>query len=235
MSHGDHLSKQYDTELEQLRTRVLQMGGLVEAQVRAAVEAYSSGNIETVDALIENDKRVNGFEVSIDNTCSQVIARRQPAASDLRLILGITKIVTDLERIGDEAEKIARMAKRIYESDRGPLPSFADVRYPANIALDMLRRSLDALARLDPSESAHVIRQDEEIDAEFRSMLRELITYMMEDPRTISTVIDVIWIAKAIERIGDHAKNMAEFVIYIVKGADVRHVTMDELEREALG
>jgi phosphate transport system protein len=232
---NEHLSKQFDADLDQLRTRVLQMGGLVEAQIRAAVEAYSSGDVGGVEQIIEGDKRVNGFEVAIDDACSNIIARRQPAASDLRLIMGITKTVTDLERIGDEAEKIARMAKKIHDREHVVLPRLSDVRHAANIALAMLRRSLDALARLDAAEAAGVIRQDAEIDSEFRAVLRELITYMMEDPRTISTVIDIIWIAKAIERIGDHAKNMAEQVIYIVKGTDVRHVTMDEVEREALG
>ena len=235
MAQNDHLSKQYDMDLDALRTKVLQMGGLVESQIRAAVEAYSSGNTADVEQIVENDKRVNGMEVAIDNECSHIIARRQPAASDLRLILGITKTVTDLERIGDEAEKIARMSKKIHERDRLNLPRFADVRHAANIALEMLRKTLDAFARLDANQAAQVIRDDAEIDSEFRSVLRELITYMMEDPRTISTVIDIIWIAKAIERIGDHAKNMAEYVIYIVKGTDVRHINVEQVEQRLAG
>ena len=233
MSQGEHTNRQFDVDLDALRTRVLEMGGLVESQIRAAVNAYTTGNVSMVDEIIETDTRVNGFEVSIDSECSQIIAKRQPAASDLRLVLGITKTVTDLERIGDEAEKIARMAKKVHERDRLNLPRYADIRHAANIAVGMLRQALDAFARLDAADAALVVKEDAEIDSEFRAILRELITYMMEDPRTITTVIDIIWIAKAVERIGDHAKNVAEYVIYIVKGQDVRHVSYEELERKA--
>jgi phosphate transport system protein len=230
----EHLSKQYDADLETLRSGVLQMGGLVEAQIRSAIDAFSTGNVDLVDQVVATEVRVNECEVSIDNDCSHIIVKRQPAAGDLRLIMAISKTVTDLERVGDEAEKIARMSKQIHEHGRMDLHHFANVRHAADIAVSMLRQALDAFARLDAAEAASVIREDVAIDTEFRSILRQLITFMMEDPRTISTALEIVWIAKAIERIGDHAKNIAEDVIYIVKGTDVRHTTVEQVEREAL-
>ena len=231
----DHSSKQYDIELETLRSRVLEMGGLVEAQIRAAIDGLTSGDVPALDAVIADDHRVNALEVSIDTESSHLIARRQPAAGDLRLVLAIIKIVTDLERIGDEAAKIARMGKQSYARARMPSTPIAAVKHVGDIALGMLRKALDALARLDPVAAASIVREDFAIDEEFRAIVRQLITFMMEDPRTISQSLEILWIAKAIERIGDHAKNMAEQVIYIVKGTDVRHTTVEELEREALG
>jgi phosphate transport system protein len=228
MQVSEHLSKQFDADLEGIRSRVLEMGGLVEAQIRRALEALASGESALADEVIEADRRVNGMEVTLDGECSQVIVRRQPAASDLRLILAITKIVTDLERVGDEAQKVARMAKSIHE--RGALPGTVEVRHAAEVALSMLRRSLDAFARLEAGAAAAVIRDDAAIDSEFRSILRQLITYMMEDPRTISTSLEIVWVAKAIERIGDHAKNMAEQVIYVVRGTDVRHTDLSTID-----
>jgi phosphate transport system protein len=222
MGASDHASKQYDLDLDSIRSRVLQMGGLVEAQIRRALESFARGDRAIADEVIANEPRVNAMEVALDGDCSQVIVRRQPAANDLRMILAITKTVTDLERMGDEAKKIARMAKSIHE--RGmPLPTTVDLRHGSEHALGMLRRALDAFARLDTGAAEAVIKDDARIDDEFRAILRQLITYMMEDPRTISTALEIVWIAKAIERIGDHAKNMAEYVIYIVKGTDVRH------------
>jgi phosphate transport system protein len=233
---NEHLSKQFDAELEAIRSRVLEMGGLVESQIRRALDALSNGERTLADEVIANDHRVNGMEVSVDGECSQVIVRRQPAANDLRLILAITKTVTDLERIGDEAQKIARMAKSIHERGLdGRAPRTVDVRHAAEVALAMLRNALDAFARLDVAAAADVIRDDAAIDSEFRSILRQLITYMMEDPRTISSALEVVWVAKAIERIGDHAKNMAEQVIYIVRGTDVRHTDPAKIERELAG
>jgi phosphate transport system protein len=231
----DHSSKQYDIELETLRSRVLEMGGLVEAQIRAAVDGLASGDVHVLDHVVTEDHRVNALEVSIDTECSQLIARRQPAAGDLRMVLAIIKIVTDLERIGDEAAKIARMGKQSYARARMPSTPIAAVKHVGDIALGMLRKALDALARLDPAAAASIVREDFAIDEEFRAIVRQLITFMMEDPRTISQSLEILWIAKAIERIGDHSKNMAEQVIYIVKGTDVRHTTVEELEREALG
>jgi phosphate transport system protein len=226
---NEHLSKQFDAELESIRSRVLEMGGLVESQIRRALEGFNSGDRVLLDDVIATDRRVNEMEVALDGACSHVIVKRQPAANDLRLIFAITKTVTDLERIGDEAQKVARMGKSIHERDgKNRFTRTADVRHAAEIVLSMLRRALDAFARLDTQSAQDVIEQDQLIDSEFQSLLRQLVTYMMEDPRTITTSIDVIWVAKAIERMGDHAKNMAEYVIYIVKGTDVRHTASRE-------
>ena len=233
MPTTEHLSKQYDSDLDALRSRVLQMGGLVEAQILAAIEGFSTGNPELFERVIETELRVNGYEVSIDTDCSHIIVRRQPAATDLRLIMAVSKTVTDLERMGDEAEKIARMSKQIHERDRLKVQRFGQIRHVGNIAVQMLRQALDAFARLDAEQAAQVVREDMTLDDEFRSIVRQLVTFMMEDPRTISSALEVLWIAKAIERIGDHAKNVAENVIYIVKGTDVRHTRFEDLEREA--
>ncbi len=227
MGATEHASKQYDLDLDSIRSRVLQMGGLVESQIRRALDALVTGNVALSEEVIAGDHRVNAMEVALDGDCSQVIVRRQPAANDLRMILAIIKTVTDLERMGDEAQKMARMAKSIHERGVVQVPPLVEVRHAAELAIAMLRRALDAFARLDPVLAAEVIRDDAGIDAEFRSILRQLITYMMEDPRTISTSLEIVWIAKAIERIGDHAKNIAEYVIYIVKGTDVRHTKVE--------
>ena len=232
MSISEHISKQFNAELEAVRSSVLQMGGLVEEQIEQAIQALTTGNINLIEQVIADDSRVNAMEVSIDEICSQIIARRQPAAGDLRMILTIIKTITDLERMGDEAAKIARMAKLIYDSKRKYMPRLVEIRHVANIALDMLRKSLDAFARLDVKTAVQVVRQDELVDEEFRSIIRQLITFMMEDPRMISTSIEILFAAKAVERIGDHAKNMSEYVVYLVKGKDVRHVTVEEVERE---
>ena len=232
MGVTEHISKAFETDLDTTRTRVLQMGGLVEAQILAAIDAYASGDSELIDQVIENERRVNGYEVAIDGACNHIVVKRQPAASDLRLIMGISKIVTDLERIGDEAQKIARMAKRIHEHGGQHAQRFPAVRHAAQIAVSMLRRALDAFARLDVVAAAEVLKEDTAIDQEFTSVLRQLITYMMEDPRTITPALEIVWVAKAIERIGDHAKNLAEQVIYIVKGTDVRHTSFADIERE---
>jgi len=223
---NEHLSKQFDAELESIRSRVLEMGGLVESQIRRALDGFGSGDRALLDDVIATDRRVNEMEVTLDGDCSHVIVKRQPAANDLRLIFAITKTVTDLERIGDEAQKIARMGKSIAEREYSGqrVTRTADVRHAAEVVTSMLRSALDAFARLDCDSAMEVIRQDASIDSEFQSILRQLVTYMMEDPRTITTALDVIWVAKAIERMGDHAKNMAEYVIYIVKGTDVRHI-----------
>jgi phosphate transport system protein len=229
-----HTSKQFDAELEVIRSRVLQMGGLVEQQTLAALDALDDGSIQLARRVIEDDHRVNALEVQIDEECNTVIAKRQPAASDLRLLMTVVKTITDLERIGDEATKIARMTQLIYESDRPMRPRGLDVRHMADAALDMLRTSLDAFARLDVNAATGVLRKDEAVDDEFRSIIRQLITYVMEDPRTISHAMEMLFIAKAIERIGDHAKNISEYVIYMVKGKDVRHTNIEDIEREVL-
>ena len=225
MTHSEHThtSKQFDADLEDIRSRVLQMGGVVEAQIMTAIEALSTGNEELIARVVDTERRVNNHEKEIDDACVQVVARRQPAASDLRLIMGVSKIVTDLERVGDEAEKIARMARSIYGRGALAIPRAIDVRQTGDKAVLMLRRVLDAMARLDSVEAEKIIAEDKLIDTEFRAIVRQLITYMMEDPRTISTALDIVWAAKAIERVGDHAKNIAEQVIYIAHGTDVRH------------
>jgi len=230
----EHTLKQFDAELEAVRASVLQMGGLVEEQIVRAMEALSSGNTEIAARVVDDDHRVNGLEVAIDEECSTIIARRQPAAVDLRMLMMVVKTITDLERIGDEAAKIARMTQLIYDSDRPFVPRTNDIRHMADIALGMLRNALDAFARLDLAVSARVVRQDDRVDDAFRGVLRQLITFMMEDPRTISNAIEILFIAKAIERIGDHAKNMSEYVVYMVKGKDVRHTGPEGVEREAL-
>ena len=232
MASTEHTSKQFDSELEAVRALVLQMGGLVESQIKLAVESLVSGDVALMNRVIADDHLVNAMEVEIDEHCNQIIARRQPAAGDLRMVMTVIKTITDLERIGDEAEKIARMAKLLSQKERMILPRYNEIKNAANLALDMLRKSLDAFARLDLSTAAQVVRQDELVDEEFRVIMRYLITFMMEDPRTISTALEILFVAKAIERIGDHAKNMSEYVVYMVKGRDVRHVTVEEIERE---
>ncbi|MEW5903573.1 MAG: phosphate signaling complex protein PhoU [Pseudomonadota bacterium] len=228
----EHTSKQFDAELEAVRARVLQMGGLVENQIKLAVESLVSGDVALMTQVIEDDHRVNAMEVEIDESCNHILVRRQPAAGDLRMVMTVIKTITDLERIGDEAEKIARMAKLLSQKERLHLPRYNEIKHAAELALDMLRKSLDAFARLNLSAAAQVVRQDEQVDEEFRAIMRYLITFMMEDPRTISTSLEILFVAKAIERIGDHAKNMSEYVVYMVKGRDVRHVTVEEIERE---
>jgi phosphate transport system protein len=232
MAFGEHISKQFEADLDTTRTRVLQMGGLIETQIEAAIEAFSSGEAALADQVIENDARVNGYEVAIDGACGQMLVRRQPAAVDLRMIFAMSKIVTDLERIGDEAKKVARMAKRLHEHGAEHAQRFPAMRHTAQIAVRMLRDALDAFARLDAARAAGVLKEDSEIDHEFRGTVRQLVTYMMEDPRTITPALDILWVAKALERMGDHAKNVAEQVIYIVKGTDVRHTSFADIERE---
>jgi len=229
---SEHISKQFDAELEDVRTRVLQMGGLVEEQIRRAADTLVTGDMAEIAAVQENDHRVNAMEVDLDEACSHIIARRQPAAGDLRLLIAVIKTITDLERIGDEAEKIARMAKLIHDAERMHMPRI-EIRHVASLALAMLRKSLDAFARLDVKAAQEVVQQDDAVDSEFRSILRQLITFMMEDPRTISRCLEVLFVAKALERIGDHSKNMAEYVVYMVEGRDVRHMRSDAIARAA--
>lgn len=232
MGATEHISKQFETDLDTTRTRVLQMGGLVESQILAAIQGFNTGDPAMIAQVIDNDARVNGYEVAIDGACNHIVVKRQPAASDLRLIMAISKIVTDLERMGDEAKKIAKMSKQLHEHSTPTAQRFPAIRHAAETAVKMLRQALDAFARLDATSAAEVLKEDSDIDSEFRSVLRQLITYMMEDPRTITAALETIWVAKAVERIGDHAKNVAEQVIYIVKGTDVRHTSFEDVERE---
>jgi phosphate transport system protein len=230
----EHMSKQFDAELESVRSRVLQMGGYVEQQVAQAMESLIDGDMSRIDQVIDNDHRVNTMEVELDETCSQIIAKRQPTAGDLRMLMTTIKTITDLERIGDEAQKIARMAKLRHSGNEPSVSRRVELRHGSSLALSMLRGSLDAFARLDVASAAQVVKMDYKVDDEFRAVLRQLITFMMEDPRTISSCLEFLFVAKAIERIGDHAKNMAEYVIYMVKGKDVRHVAIEVVEREVL-
>ncbi|HWU65567.1 MAG TPA: phosphate signaling complex protein PhoU [Methylophilus sp.] len=228
----EHTSKQYDVELESVRAKVLEMGGLVEQQIVNALEALTSADVNLAKDVMERDTRVNALEVQVDEDCSHIIARRQPAARDLRMIMMMVKTITDLERIGDEATKIARTAQRIYEQDRMYKPRFNEIKSMVAIVREMLRTSLDSFARLDISQTVEVAKQDEQVDDQFRAAMRQLITFMLEDPRTISMSLEVLFVAKAIERIGDHAKNISEYVVYMVKGKDIRHTSLEDIQRE---
>ena len=236
ISQDAHTVKQFDIQLANLRNLVLEMGGLVEAQIQHAIQALDDEDLTAAREVIARDQVINGLQVKTDEDCVSMIALRQPLGSDLRLIMSLSKIVTDLERIGDEAEKIARMTIKTYDGVSNP-PSaklLRDVKPMAKLAIDMLHNCLDALARLDVEKAVEVAQGDDELDQEFQSALRRLITYMMEDTRTIGQAISVIFIVKALERIGDHSKNIAEYIIYLVKGKDVRHVSMDVLVQDAL-
>jgi phosphate transport system protein len=226
-----HLSTQFDSELNSLSSRVMELGGLVEAQIHQAVYALANFSDEAARQVLETETRVNSMEVEIDRELSSVIARRQPTARDLRLLMAISKTTANLERVGDEAERIARMVRSILQKGsvlRG-LPA-GELRVAADLASAQLRKVLDAFARLDTEAAVAIMKEDDLLDREFDGFVRKLITYMMEDPRTISSSLDLLFIAKAIERIGDHATNIAEFIIYVVKGADVRHSSMEHIE-----
>ena len=218
-----HQSSKFDEDLGRLRSNVLKMGGLVENQVATAIEAYGACDLAAIKEIVARDQDINTLEVVIDDESTQLIARRQPTAVDLRLVFGIIKIVTDLERIGDEAKKMAKGVRRICEAGQSPTQFAPGIRHIAEAVLVMVRESLDAFARLDSGLAAQVIEEDSGVDTEFKSIVRQLVTHMMEDPRTITTAMDVIWIARAIERIGDHAKNVAEHVTFIGEGRDIRH------------
>jgi phosphate transport system protein len=227
-----HLSTQFDAELSGISGRVLEMGGLVESQVAQAIYALTNFSGETASQVLQQEERVNHMEVEIDRDLSAIIARRQPTARDLRLLIAVSKTIANLERVGDEAARIARTVQRLINtgvSSRMRLP-VADLAFEAELATAQLRKALDAFARLDTGRALEVLKQDDQIDQEFDGLLRKLITYMMEDPRTISASIDLVFVAKAIERVGDHAKNLAEVIIYIVKGTDVRHTSVAAVE-----
>ena len=225
-----HLSSQFDSELSGVSTRVMEMGGIVESQIHTAVYALAQFSDEAAAQVCETEARVNSMEVEIDRELSSIIARRQPTARDLRLLIAISKITANLERAGDEAERIARMVKSIIESGEGRKLPASELRVAADLASAQLRKALDAFARLDANSAVSILKEDDQIDREFGGFVRKLITYMMEDPRTISPSLNLLFVAKAIERIGDHAKNIAEVIIYVVKGADIRHSSMEKIE-----
>ncbi|MHB1359478.1 MAG: phosphate signaling complex protein PhoU [Rhodocyclaceae bacterium] len=229
----EHTLKQFDTELQQLRGKVLQLGGLVERQITQAMAAFANADLALCEQVIGTDHEVNRLEVEIDEDCVHIIARRQPAARDLRMIMAVIKTIADLERIGDEAKKIAKKTRAMYSGDLTYVPRI-ELRHSADIVVAMLRQSLDAFAREDCSVAAEVARRDKEVNAEFKAATRQLITYMMEDPRTITRALELLFIAKSIERIGDHAKNISEYVVYMEKGRDVRHLGLAGLEQEML-
>lgn len=228
-----HLSSQFDADLNAVSSKVLEMGGLVESQIVGAMYALNEFDREAAEKVVTAEETLNAMEVEIDQECGNIIARRRPAARDLRLLMSISKTITNLERAGDEAEKIAKRVRRLIDEPAARAVNIAEIKVSGEMAVTILRRALDAFARLDTVAAAQIVKDDKEIDLEFRAFVRKLVSYMQEDPRTISVGLEYLFIAKAIERIGDHAKNIAEFIIYIVKGTDVRHQPRDTLDREA--
>ena len=234
LSYKSHISSQYNEELEDVRQRVLAMGGLVEQQIVDATRALMENDGMLGEEVSRNDFKVNQLEVLIDEECSGILARRQPTAGDLRLVYAIIKTITDLERIGDEAEKIARMAVDLASQETGSAP-LVEVGHLSRHVGQMVRDALDAFARMDADAALAVAREDMSVDREYEALMRQCITFMMEDPRTIRRVMDIIWSVRSLERIGDHARNIAEYVIYFVKGKDVRHIGLEAMEREVKG
>ena len=228
----EHISKQYDADLEAVRAKVLEMGSLVEQQMVDAMESLTKSNPILAKNVIKKDSQVNALEVQIDEDCSHIIARRQPAAGDLRMVLMMIKSITDLERIGDEAAKIARFALKSSETEHKLTPRFVEIKAMANTARDMLHMALDAFARSDASKVVEIAHMDEEVDEQYQAAIRQLITFMLEDPRTISISLEVLFIAKGVERIGDHAKNISENVVYMVQGKDVRHISVEDMQSQ---
>ncbi len=231
---SQHISHKFDEEMESLRHKVLKMGGLVEQQIGHAIEALQKTDAASAEKIILRDHKVNALEVTIDDACTRIIARRQPAASDLRMVIAVIKTITDLERIGDEAEKIAKMALNLAENDVSLQNRYAGIRHLGGLVQRMVHDVLDAYARLDVDAALSVVRADDDVDHDYQNLIRMLMTYMMEDPRKISEALNVIWAARALERIGDHAKNIGEYVIYLVKGKDIRHLDLDDVEKDIL-
>ncbi|MDY6979832.1 MAG: phosphate signaling complex protein PhoU [Pseudomonadota bacterium] len=229
---GEHISHQFDEELEDVRNLVMQMGGIVEQQLTDAIKALTDRDATLAEIVVTSDYKVNALEVQIDEECTQIIAKRQPAASDLRLVIAVIKTITDLERIGDEAERIGRMAMHFAESGADN-KMITGIAHMGERALKILHDALDTFARMDADMAIEVARQDLKIDKQYESIMRELMTYMMEDPRSIPMVINMVWSARSLERIGDRARNICEYVIYLVKGKDVRHISLEQVERDA--
>jgi phosphate transport system protein len=230
-AHSHHISQQFNEELEQVKNHLLEMGGLVERQVGDAIKSLIDADSELAVNVRANDKLINQMELDIDEECTRIIARRQPAASDLRLIIAASKAVNDLERIGDESAKIARLAIKLCDEGESPR-GYVEVRHIGDRVRRMTQAALTAFARLDVEGALAVAQEDKDVDLEYESAMRELVTFMMEDPRSIKRVMNVIWSLRALERIGDHARNIAESVIYLVKGKDVRHSSIDEMQRQ---
>ncbi|HXQ31588.1 MAG TPA: phosphate signaling complex protein PhoU [Steroidobacteraceae bacterium] len=228
---GPHISRRFNEDLEGVRSRVLQMGGFVEQQLTQAVAALTEADSRLGEEVARSDHKVNQMEVSIDEECSRILATRAPAASDLRLIVAIIKTITDLERVGDEAEKIGYIASRLATMER-PADRYREIKHLGRLAHHMVHEALDAFARLDAESALKICREDRVLDEEFEAIQRQCITFMMEDPRTIRRALDVVWVARALERIGDHAKNICEYVVYMVHGKDIRHTSLDDAEKE---
>jgi len=228
LNSGQHISRQFNDELEAVRSKVMEMGGLVESQLTAAVRAMVAGEPDKAAEIAQNDYKVNALEVEIDEECTRILARRQPAASDLRLVMAVIKTITDLERIGDEAERVARMAKYM-KGDRFESAIMSEVEHMGQLVHGMLHDVLDAFARTDVDQAIEVVDRDDKVDTKYESITRQLITYMAEEPRTIPLVLNVMWAARALERIGDRSQNIAEYIVYLVKGKDVRHTTREEM------
>jgi len=226
-----HISRRYNEELENLRNKVMTMGGLVEQQCENALEALIKGDSNLAESVATSDYRVNGLEVEIDAECTEILARRQPAASDLRMILTVIKTITDLERIGDEAEKVGRFALKLANSQE-PQSYYSDLHHLGEHVIEMLHGALDAFARMDVEAAVRVAGRDPEIDQEFESLTRMLITHMMEDPREVKNVLRLNWCARSLERVGDHSTNICEYVIYLVKGHDVRHISLEQIQEQ---
>ena len=226
---NQHISKQFDDELENVRAKVLAMGGLVEQQLNNALKSLIDGDVDLGKAVIETEVQVNSYDVSIDQECTKILARRQPAASDLRLVMAITKTITDLERVGDEAEKIAKMGLELTDK-HGPKSYYVGINAMGNLVSRLLHDALDAFARMDSKKAVEVASKELESDDQYGAILRQLITYMMEDARNISGALDAVWVARALERIGDHSRNICESVIYLVEGKDVRHTSIKYME-----
>jgi phosphate transport system protein len=229
LSH--HILSRYNDDLERVRTNVLKMGGFVEEQLKQAVSALVQGDSRLGEQVAHGDAKVNAMEVAIDDDCSRILATRSPAASDLRLIVAVIKTITDLERIGDEAEKIGYIGSRLAAIER-PADRYREIKHIGRLVGDMVHEALDAFARLDPEAAVAVAKKDRLVDEEYESLQRQCITFMMEDPRTIRRVLDVLWVGRALERIGDHAKNVCEYVVYMVHGKDIRHISLDEVEKQ---
>ena len=226
---SQHISRRYNEDLEKIRGRVLAMGGFVEDQLAKAVTALVEGDSRLGESVVQDDFQVNAMEVTIDEECSRILATRAPAASDLRLIVAIIKAITDLERMGDECEKIGLIAARLAVEER-PANKYREVKHLGRLVQSIVHDTLDAFARLDPEAALRVARMDRAVDEEYEAIQRQSITFMMEDPRNISRALDIMWIVRALERIGDHAKNICEYVIFMVHGKDIRHVRLEDVE-----
>jgi phosphate transport system protein len=233
-SHTHHISQQYNIELDDIRTHLSEMGGLAQRQVNDAIQALIDADLEKAEQVVRGDKGVNQMEMSIDEECVRILARRQPAASDLRLVIAVTKAITDLERIGDEASKIARQAIALNRDGVAPR-GYVEVRHIGGHVSRMLQDALDSFARLDMDMALNVVQTDKLVDMEYGTAMREMITFMIEDPRSITRVLNIMWSLRALERIGDHARNLAQYVIYLVKGQDVRHASLDDIAEQIQG